>query len=183
MKKTVLFIHSAGPQDQQQGSIQLSAYLEKSLRNTYHFVCPKMPAPENPKYEPWKKQLEIELNKLNGEVLLIGHSLGGSVLLKYLSEESCPLPISGLFIIASPYWGIDENWQLKDFILQNNFEENLPAIPNLFLYHSRNEEIVPFTHHKIYAEKLPHATTRELEGKEHLFLNGLPTLLNDIEDL
>ncbi|WP_419392653.1 alpha/beta hydrolase [Cytobacillus praedii] len=183
MKKTVLFIHSAGPQDQQQGSSQLSAYLEKSLRNTYHFVCPKMPAPENPEYERWKKQLEKELNRLNGEVLLIGHSLGGSVLLKYLSDESCTLPISGLFIIASPYWGLDENWQLKDFILQNNFEEHLPAIPNLFLYHSCNEEIVPFTHHKIYAEKLPHATARELEGKEHLFLNGLPVLVNDIEGL
>ncbi|TCJ03370.1 alpha/beta hydrolase [Cytobacillus praedii] len=183
MKKTVLFIHSAGPQDQQQGSSHLSAYLEKSLRNTYQFVCPKMPAPENPKYEPWKKQLEIELNKLTGEVLLVGHSLGGSVLLKYLSEESCNLPISGLFIIASPYWGLNENWQLKDFILQNNFEENLPAIRNLFLYHSRNEEIVPFTHHKTYAEKLPHATARELEGKEHLFLNGLPVLVYDIEGL
>lgn len=180
MKRTVLFIHSAGPQDQNQGSSNLIAYLEKELKDTYQFVFPRMPAPENPKYISWKNQLEKELNILHGEVILVGHSLGGSVLLKYLSEESCNLTISGLFIIASPYWGLDENWQLKDFILQNLFEENLPSIPNLFLYHSRDEEIVPFTHNKMYAEKLPHAITRELEGKEHLFLNGFPILVNDL---
>ncbi|WP_102272105.1 alpha/beta hydrolase [Cytobacillus massiliigabonensis] len=180
MKRTVLFIHSAGPQGQDLGSSKLSAYVEKELRDTYQFIFPKMPAPENPKYAPWKNQLEKELKKLNGEVILVGHSLGGSVLLKYLSEESCSLPISGLFIIASPYWGFDEDWQLKDFFLQKNFEEHLPKIPNLFLYHSRDEEIVPFSHHKMYAEKLPQAAIRELEGKEHLFLNGLPILVNDL---
>nr|WP_235788441.1 alpha/beta hydrolase [Salipaludibacillus sp. CUR1] len=45
-----------------------------------------MPNPENPEYILWKKQLEKELDKLNGDVILVGHSLGGSVLLKYLSE-------------------------------------------------------------------------------------------------
>ncbi|MET3697042.1 hypothetical protein SAMN05877753_101379 [Bacillus oleivorans] len=183
MKKTVLFIHSAGPQDPEHGSSNLSAYLENELRDKYQFVIPKMPSPENPKYVRWKDQLEKELNMLNGEVILIGHSLGGSVLLKYLSEESYNLTFSGLFIISSPYWGLDKDWQSKEFTLQNNFEQNLPAIPHLFLYHSRDEDIVPFKHHKIYAEKLPQATSRELEGRQHLFHNGLPILVNDLKNV
>ncbi|SET98989.1 hypothetical protein SAMN05421676_11358 [Salinibacillus kushneri] len=117
MKKTVLFIHSAGPQERNQGSSNLSAYLEKELRDKFQFVMPKMPNPENPEYVLWKNQLEKELNMLNGEVILVGHSLGGSVLLKYLSEESCNLTFRGLFIIAAPYWCLDEDWQSKDFTL------------------------------------------------------------------
>ncbi|SDM67762.1 alpha/beta hydrolase [Sediminibacillus halophilus] len=183
MKKTVLFIHSAGPQGQGQGSSNLSSYLSKELGETYRFVSPKMPEPENPVCAHWKQQLEKELHKLTGEVTLIGHSLGGSVLLKYLTEHSLDLAISGLFIIASPYWGLDKNWQSKEFTLQRNFEQKLPSIPNLFLYHSVDEDIVPFAHHIAYAEKLPQATTRELEGKQHLFLNGLPILVQDIEGM
>ncbi|WP_153464385.1 alpha/beta hydrolase [Sediminibacillus terrae] len=183
MKNTVLFIHSAGEQGQDQGSGNLSSYLTKELGDNYSFVSPAMPEPENPVYAHWKKQLEKELRKLTGEVILIGHSLGGSVLLKYLTEQSCNLVFSGLFIIASPYWGLDESWQSNEFTLQHNFEQKLPVIPNLFLYHSVDEDIVPFAHHIAYAEKLPQATTRELEGKQHLFLNGLPTLVQDIEDM
>ncbi|QTM98255.1 serine hydrolase family protein [Sediminibacillus dalangtanensis] len=183
MKKTVLFVHSAGPQGQDQGSGNLSSYLNKELGDNYNVVSPEMPEPENPVYAFWKNQLEKELHKLTGDVILIGHSLGGSVLLKYLTEHSCHLHFSGLFIIASPYWGLEENWRSKEFTLQPNFEQKLPAIPNLFLYHSVDEDIVPFAHHLAYAEKLPQATTRELEGKQHLFLHGLPTLVQDIEGL
>ncbi|SDK36177.1 alpha/beta fold hydrolase [Sediminibacillus albus] len=183
MKKTVLFIHSAGPQGQGQGSSNLSSYLSKQLGDNYQFVSPEMPEPENPAYVSWKKQLEKELNKLTGEIILVGHSLGGSVLLKYLTEQSSNLVFSGLFIIASPFWGLDEKWQSKEFTLQPNFEHKLPGIPSLFLYHSADEDIVPFTHHKAYAEKLPQATARELEGKQHLFDQGLPILVQDIKGL
>ncbi|PYZ96656.1 hypothetical protein CR205_13225 [Alteribacter lacisalsi] len=183
MKKTVLFIHSGGPQGRREGSSDLAAYLERRLETRFNVVCPKMPNPENPEYIRWKDQLENEWNKLNGDVILVGHSLGGTVLLKYLSEESPNLTISGLFIIASPYWGLDEEWQRKDFILQPDFQDSLPAIPDLFLYHSRDEVIVPFKHHEIYSEKLPQASLRPLEGNQHLFHNGLPILAEDIERL
>lgn len=183
MKKTVLFIHSAGPQGKEQGSSKLSGYLQNKLGNDYHLVFPEMPDPENPKYIHWKDKLSEELNRLDGELVLIGHSLGGSTLFKYLSEESCRLTISGLFIIASPYWGLDDDWQLKDFILKDNFEQKLHEISSLFLYHSLEEEIVPFSHHIAYAEKFPRANLRQLKGNQHLFNNGLSELVNDIERL
>lgn len=183
MKTTVLFIHSAGPQGLNQGSSNLIAYLEKELNDKYHFIHPKMPAPENPKYLDWKEQLDKELYTLTGEVVLVGHSLGGSVLLKYLSEETYTLKISGLFVVASPYWGIDEDWQSSDFMLQKNFEIRIKEIPHLFLYHSRDDRIVPFSHHLAYVEKFPQAIIRDLEGINHLFHNGLATLINDIKSL
>ncbi|MEK4147067.1 alpha/beta hydrolase [Robertmurraya sp. FSL W8-0741] len=183
MNATVMFIHSAGPQGQNQGSSNLVTYLKKELKEDYNFHSPSMPTPENPKYVEWKKAFEQEFNQLSGEVVLIGHSLGGSFLLKYLSEESYPTKIPGLFVVSAPFWGIDQDWQRSDFFFQSGFEKRLSEIDNLFLYHSRDERIVPFSHHLALAEKLPHGKTRVLEGKQHLFSNGLTELVNDIRSL
>jgi uncharacterized protein len=183
MKKQVLFIQSAGSQDLHQGSSDLVAYLKDALGDEYNLIYPKMPNPENPKYTLWKAQLEKEFASLDGEIILIGHSLGGSVLLKYLSEEACKQSISGLFIIAAPYWGEDDDWQVEEYTLQENFASKLPQISEMYFYHSRNDEIVPSVHLEHYKEKLPQANTRILDGSEHAFSDGLPELVNDIKEL
>src|SRR5437763_795534 len=106
MAKTVLFIHSAGPQGRHQGSNDFVTILKKSLGAGYDIKYPKMPNPEEPDYNPWRDQIEKELVKMKEDSILVGHSLGGSVLLKYLSEEKCDRNFLGLFIVASPYWGL-----------------------------------------------------------------------------
>ncbi|MFG6147623.1 alpha/beta fold hydrolase [Halobacillus sp. B23F22_1] len=181
MKKQVLFIHSAGPQEGKQGSSHLIAYLQKSLSVDYHFSSPAMPDPENPGYGPWKNALKEELSKLKGDVILAGHSLGGSVLLKYLSEEACDLSIAGLFVLGSPYWGLDKEWPFKEFELSEDFASRLPHISQIFLYHSRNDEVVPFSHFEHYASKISHAKTRVFKYGGHLFQEELPELVYDIE--
>ncbi|WP_243293065.1 alpha/beta hydrolase [Bacillus sp. FJAT-47783] len=182
-KKQVLFIHSAGVQGPHQGSTNLASYLQKSFGDEYNLLVPKMPNPENPEYTLWKAQLAKELTTLNNDIILIGHSLGSSVLLKYLSEEVCQLSISGLFMISAPYWGKDEDWQNNDYTLRYHFALKLPPISEVFFYHSRNDEIVPFAHVGYYAENLPQATVRALDGDEHFFNDGLPELVSDIKSL
>ncbi|MEC5425285.1 alpha/beta hydrolase [Virgibacillus sp. C22-A2] len=182
-KKQVLFIHSAGAQEFHQGSNELAAYVQKALGAEYNLLYPKMPNPENPEYTLWKVQLEKELTALEGEVVLIGHSLGCSVLLKYLSEEPCQLSISGIFMIAAPYWGKDKDWQNKEYTLPYNFVSSLLQTSKVFFYHSRTDEIVPFAHLGHYSRRFPQAITRALDGDEHYFSNGLPELVDDIKDL
>src|SRR5688572_28525634 len=158
IKKQILFIHSAGVQGPHEGSGDLVAHLREALGAEYEVLYPIMPNPESPAYEPWKVQLEKELAALEGEVILIGHSLGGSVLLKYLSEEKYGKPIAGIFLIASPYWGGDEGGQVDEFALREDFAPKLPPIRQIFLYHSRDDEEVPFAHLALYAKTLPQAT-------------------------
>lgn len=180
MKKQVLFIHSAGPQGPNQGSRGLIAHLQEQLGEVYHILSPGMPDPD---YIPWKTQIANEIKAWDGEVLLIGHSLGGSVLLKYLSEEDCQLTVSGLFLIAAPYWGKDDDWRSEDFRLPDSFATMLPRISSLYLYHSRHDPVVPFAHAQHYAKQLPQAVTREYEGDDHYFCEGLPELVDDIKRL
>lgn len=177
--KTILFIHSAGPQAPQQGSYDFVHWLRRSLGATYRVHYPLMHDPETPEYGAWKEQLERELILLGEELIIVGHSLGGSVVLKYLSEEKISSKIKALFLVATPFWGVDEEWQVGDYVLKAGFEKNLPDIPMKF-YHSIEDQWVPASHTTLYRKKLPNATTTFLEGSDHAFEHGLPALLADL---
>ncbi|PWA12361.1 hypothetical protein DCC39_06040 [Pueribacillus theae] len=173
MQKHVLFIQGAG-QGAYEEDGKLAEYLQDVLGSEYDVRYPRMPNEEKPEYETWKAQIGEDLSTLNGEVFLVGHSVGGSVLLKYLSEEEMTNTITGVFLIAPPY---DES------VLQEDSSSKLHKVPSIFFYHSRDDEIVPFSHLTYYAEKLPKATIRKLDGRGHQFDNDLSEIVEDIKGL
>ena len=61
-----------------------------------------MPNENDPEYQLWHVRIGKELTALAADVILIGHSLGGSFLLKYLSEEKVEKTVAGVFLIAAP---------------------------------------------------------------------------------
>jgi predicted alpha/beta hydrolase family esterase len=181
VKKQVLFIQGAGA-----GAYEEDRELVKSLRDTlgtdYNVLYPKMPEEESSGYEPWKAQISKELAMLDGEVILVGHSVGGSMLLKYLSEESVEPPLAGIFLIATPYWG-SGGWQLDAFTVdEGRAAALLKALP-VFFYHSRDDDVVPFAHLAMHAEKFPHATIREFDRRGHQFHNDVSEVAADIASL
>jgi predicted alpha/beta hydrolase family esterase len=181
MRKQIFFIQGAGNMHAPLGSGKLIAYLQEQLGSNYEVLAPNMPDPEHPTYQAWRDQIEQELGKLDADVLLIGHSLGGSMLLKYLAEGTYQRPIPGVFLVAAPYWG-KRDWELE-FAVPDDFALHLPPIRHLFLYHSRSDEAVPFASLLRYQEQLPQAIVRVLDGKEHSFAEGLPLLTQDIKHL
>jgi serine hydrolase len=179
-KKQILFVHSAGPQGSGQGSSHLLAVLRQTLGSEYELRHPIMPEPDNPTYALWKKQLETDLSALDDDARLIGHSLGGSVLLKRLSEKKHEKHIAALFLVATPFWG-SPGWQMNEFVLQDGFAAKLPRMTRVFLYHSRDDDVVPFAHLALYARALPQATVRELDGYKHMFKKRCRELLEYIK--
>lgn len=182
MKKQILFIHSAGPQGEHEGSSDLVAWLQQALSHEYNIQFPKMPDAGNPTYASWSKQLAKELDNVEEGVILVGHSLGGSVLLKYLSENPFKRSIAGLFLVSTPYWG-KQDWEIQEYMMEEDFASKLPPVPMVVLYHSRGDKIVPFSHLRAYAKKLPNAFVCELEGNDHQYSRGLPELAQDIKSL
>lgn len=180
MKKEILFIQGAG-----EGAYEEDKKLVTSLQDTlgadYEVRDPKMPNEDSPAYKAWKSQIAKELAALNDEMIGVGHSFGASILLKYLSEEDVQQRISGIFLIATPYWGA-EDWQVDEYALREGFAARLPEAP-IFLYQSRDDEIVPFAHLARYVERLPQATVREFDGRGHQFNNDLSEVARDIARL
>ena len=175
----VLFVHSAGPQGPHEGSADFIESLQTELGPRYAVHFPKFPDPENPKYEAWAKRLEDELAATQASALLVGHSLGGSVVLKFLAENQAYDAVQAIFVLAAPFWG-DE---LSDFQLPADASASLKRLPRVFLYHSRDDDEAPFAHLARYAALLPQAVVRELDGFSHVFPNGCPQLVADIRAL
>ena len=178
MKKRVLFDHGGGEGAYEEDK-RMAASLPGVLGAAYDVRCPKMPNEDNPEYEAWKDRIAREIAALDGEVILVGHSLGASILLKYLCEEKVEKPLAGMFSIAAPYWGA-EDWQVSEYALQENLASNRPNKLPMFFYHSRDDEWVPFEHLALYAEKFPQATVREFDGRGHQFNDDLSEVARDI---
>jgi serine hydrolase len=181
MKRHVLLIHGGG-QEAYEEDKKLAANLRDVLGAAYAVRYPEMPEADNPSYEAWKVQIANKLAALDGEVILVGHSLGGSILLKYLSEEEVEKPVVGIFLIAPPYWGT-EDWEVSEYALRDSFASKLPKELPVFFYHSRDDEVVPFAHLALYAEKLAQATIHEFDGRGHQFNDDLSEVAQDIKRL
>jgi hypothetical protein len=177
--KYVLFIHGAGQGAYEEDGL-LAASLQNALGSAYDVRYPKMVNEDSPEYADWKAQIASELASLDHEVILVGHSVGGSVLAKYLSEGQVERLVAGLFLLAAPYWGEDEFWRWDEVQLPQDVAAKLASIPRIFLYHSRDDEIVPFAHLARYAAILPQATFREVDGRGHQFGPDLADVAEDI---
>jgi len=179
LKKHVLFIHGAG-----EGAFEEDGLLVASLQNAldlaYDMHYPKMPEEDSATYADWKAPIERELATLNDAGILVGHSVGGSVVVNYLYEQQLDKPISSVFLLAAPYWGADEFWKWDEVRLGEDIATKLANIPRIFLYHSRDDEVVPFAHLALYAAKLPQATIRVFDRRGHQFGNDLAEVAEDI---
>jgi uncharacterized protein len=91
-------------------------------------------------------------------------------------------PIAGLFLIAAPFVGT-EGWQVEEDAPAEDFAAKLPEGLPVFLYHSRDDEWVPYAHLALYAEKLPQATIHEFDGRGHQFDGDLSEVAGDIKEL
>jgi len=119
MKRQLLFVHGGGEGAYEEDR-KMAASLRDALVSGYEVRCPKMPEEDNPQYTAWRNRIASELAELDGEVFLVGHSLGASILLKYISEEKTLTPIAGMFLVAPPYWGV-EDWEVDEYVLQEDF--------------------------------------------------------------
>lgn len=182
--KHVLFIQGAGA-----GAYQEDKELADSLQNTLGPRCevhyPVMPNEEDAPYDDWKQQIEDELTKVRGPVALVGHSVGASILARYLSETKARQPVTGIFFIANPFWGGDgwryEGWEA--LALPQDLAATFPRGALLFLYHCRDDEVVPFEHLELYAHLLPDATVRAFDTGGHQLDDNISVVAQDIKSL
>lgn len=167
MSEDVLFVQGAGEgaylEDQ-----ALADYLESGLGHGYRVHYPRFEGLETVDFPTWKDEIRRVLSGLN-DPIVVTHSLGGAALLKFMAEEGFPASVSALFMIATPYKGSDGEWGEDDFAVDAGFATALPRTKPLFLYHSDEDEWVPFEHMARWAEKLEHATIRAFSNRGHSF--------------
>ena len=180
-KKQMLFIQGGGDDGYGADAI-LVASLQKALGIDYEIIYPQMQSDEAASDFGWPKQIGEEIGKLREGVILVAHSLGASMLLKYLSENKIPKEPAGIFLIATPFWSGNEEW-VRGLKLQQEFAQKLPKNSRIFFYQCRDDEEIPFNHLASYRDSLTSATFREIESGGHQLNNDLNLIAKDIKDL
>src|SRR5690606_19589856 len=94
--------------------------LDQDLGEEYQVFTPEMPNKQNAHYEEWKIWFERLIPFLQNDVILVGHSLGGIFLAKYLSENTFPVAIKATILISAPYDDTNLEPPLGDFKLSNS---------------------------------------------------------------
>ncbi|MEK7134325.1 MAG: alpha/beta fold hydrolase [Patescibacteria group bacterium] len=159
-------------------------YMDQKLGKRCEIIRPMMPIAENAKYEDWKIYFERYIPHLRHGVILIGGSLGGIFLAKYLSEHTFPKRIRSIYLVCPPF---DNSLPGEDlvggFILQKNLSRLEKSARRLTLLFSKNDDVVPPAHAEKYARKLKHANIiiyKHIKG--HFQIEKFPEIVRMIND-
>jgi hypothetical protein len=170
MPPTVVLLHSSGPQGPGEGSEPFATRLREQLGSGFEVLFPLLPSPDDPHYEAWSERMGEVLSDLDEPPIVVGHSLGGSVFLQHLAETEPREPLAGLLLVATPLWG-QSGWE-AEWALPPDWPSADTQLRPTFLFHSRDDEVIPFAHLELYAKRLPGAEVHPLDGNGHLFDRG-----------
>jgi len=182
VSKQVLFIQGGGAGAHDEWDSKLVESLARELGPAYEISYPRMPDEADPTYAAWKAALEREIAALDDGAILIGHSLGGTILINALAEEPPDRKLSGVFLIAAPFVGAG-GWPAEDIKPSPELGGRLPAVTPIYLYHSSADDTAPFAHLDLYARAIPHAVVRRLEGRNHQLDDDLAEVAADVRAL
>jgi len=182
MAQRILFVQGGGAGVHERWDDKLVKSLEHELGNGYAVRYPRMPNEANPHYPTWKTALLRELDSLGDGVILVGHSVGGTIAIHALAEQMPKSRLAGIFLIATPFIG-EGGWPSDDIPPRTDFSERLPIGIPLFLYHGTEDEIVPIAHVHLYAKAIPHVTVRTCERNNHQLNNDMTPVARDIRSL
>jgi uncharacterized protein len=156
--------------------------LQTALGESFDVLCPKMPNPQNAKYEEWKILFDKIITLLNDDIILIGHSLGGIFLVKYLSENKFSKKIKALILVAPPYNTPDIH-PLADFVLLKPLEDISKQIKQIIIYHSKDDKVVPFSNTKYFKDEIPNLELITFEDRGHFNQEEFPEIVEKIKNL
>ena len=181
MRKRVLFIQGGGEGTHDRWDDKLVDSLTKELGPGYEIRYPVMPNEGDARYAPWKAVLEKEFAALEPGAILIGHSLGGTILINVLAEQA-PERAGAILLIAAPFVG-EGGWTSDDIESRPDLAARLPRAVPVYLYHGSADETAPCAHLELYARAIPGAHVRRLNGRDHQLNNDLSEIANDIREL
>lgn len=158
-------------------------YFDKKLGKDFYIIRPRMPLPDDAKYEEWKIVFERYFALIEGDIILTGESLGGIFLAKYLSENKLPKKVLSAYLICPPF---DNDLIGEDLVGGFKLSKDLSMIyentQNLYLMFSADDDVVPVAHAEKYRKKLPDANIIIYDTKNgHFNVAEFPEIIKMIK--
>lgn len=160
--------------------------LRTDLGPGFEVFMPQMPNKQNARYDEWTLWFSRHFTYLRDGVVLVGCSLGGMFLLKYLLTEPFPYKIKALYLMATPV-GLPnfDSGDCFDFVTPIAEVGRLRSVVSgqIYIWHSTDDFVVPIEHSEALHRALPGSTFTRFTDKNHFILPTLPELVTDLQKL
>jgi len=166
------------------GIYWVDKYLEEGLGNKFEIIRPCFPLQENAKYKEWKIVFEKYIPYLKMNSILIGGSLGGIFLAKYLSENKFPKKLLSVYMICPPF---DNTCPQEDLVGGFKLKSDLSLIEknckDVTLMFSADDEVVPVSHAEKYRNKLKNSKIIIYKSKNgHFNISKFPEIIKMVKE-
>lgn len=169
----IVFVHSASEQTKESGSNPL---LRTIPQGKYVWHKQHYPREKGQVYELWVEPFIESLNEIDDHepVTLIGHSFGGTVIMKYLTENQVTQKIKQVILIGSPLFGCDDKFSDKD----NELRDNAQSYINVPITHiqSVDNNRVDIKHQACWQQRFPQMNIITKQSGQHEFHDGIDEL-------
>ncbi len=190
--RQILFIQGGGGSNvHDEWDDKLVASLSRELGAGWEVRYPRMPDEDDPSYAKWKPAIlqEIAMCSCEGRspdsfagtgplpsqgnsVVLVGHSIGGTMMVGALAERPPEADLAAIILIAAPFVG-EGGWPGDEFELPSDLGAKLPQGVPVHVFHGSEDDTAPPAHADLYARAIPQAKAHRLPGRDHQLNNDL----------
>ncbi|MFM2415212.1 MAG: hypothetical protein RI911_905 [Candidatus Parcubacteria bacterium] len=138
----------------------------------WSILRPQMPNDTNAQYVEWELYFEKVVPYMEQGCVLVGHSLGGTFLLKYLTKHVLPVQPKALHLVA-PSFGVPGT--------SFEVDEDVSVIPTRIpttIHHSHDDTVVPYSESVEGILRMPGAQLISYETKGHFIDETFPELVS-----
>src|SRR5581483_2229814 len=153
--------------------------LRRELGTGYEVRYPRMPEEDDPTYAKWSAAIWHEMAGLGEGAVVVGHSIGGTILVNALAERPPRRALRSIVLIAPPFVGTG-GWPGDDFELPHDLGSRLPRGVPVHVFHGLQDDIAPPEHAVLFGRAIPQALLHKLPGRDHQLGNDLSEVATTI---
>lgn len=143
-------------------------------------LMPSMPNSANAQFDEWAIWFEKILPFLDDQARIIGHSLGAMFLAKYLHQKPLKKPVAQVHLVAGGY---DDSVESYGSFKVNSATGLEKSAKQIFIYHSQDDPVVPYSELAKFERDLPSATICRFTDRNHFLGPDFPELIDNLKKI
>jgi predicted alpha/beta hydrolase family esterase len=172
MTRQILFLQGGGKGVHDAWDDKLVDSLGRELGDAFEIRYPRMPDEDDPSYARWGPAIRREIAALGDRAIVVGHSVGGTLLIRSLAEQPPGVRLGAIVLVATPFVG-DGGWPDQEFQMPSDLGARLPEGVPVHLFHGLEDDTAASVHADLYARVIPQAQVHLLPGRDHQLGNDL----------
>jgi predicted alpha/beta hydrolase family esterase len=175
----VLFIQGGGEGTHDEWDLRLVDSLRRGLGDEFEVRYPRMPGEDDPSVAAWSPAIRREIGGLGDGAVVVGHSVGGTLLLHALVEQPPAVRLGAIMLVAVPFVG-PGGWPADGLELPVDLGASLPRGVAVHVFHGLGDTTAPPAHADLYARAIPRARIHLLPGRDHQLGDDLREVVDEI---